>query len=70
MTIDPKTSKVTRFRAYASGVAWGKAPYFRPDVPPGGRYPLVIAMKEVTDTSKCVEPAYAGMGGGYHYPRL
>jgi len=69
MTIDPSSSKVTRFRAYSSGVAWGKAPHFRPDVPPAGRYPLVIAMTEVTDLSKCVEPAYAGMGGGYHWPR-
>lgn len=72
MTIDPKISKVTRFRAYASGVAWGKAPRFRPDVPPAGRYPLVIAMQEVKDTSKCVAPAYAagGTNGNYRWPRL
>jgi hypothetical protein len=70
MTIDPKTSKVTRFRAYSNGVAWGKAPYFRPDVPPAGRYPLVIAMTEVTDTSKCVEPAFAAMNGSYRWPRF
>lgn len=70
LSIDPKTKKVTKFRAYSAGVAWGKAPYFRPDVPPAGKYPLVIAMKEVTDTADCVQPAYAGMGAGYHYPRL
>ena len=70
ISIDPKTKKVTRFRAYAGGVAWGKAPYARPDVPPTGRYPLVIGMKEVTDTSECVQPAYAAIGAGYHWPRL
>src|SRR5207253_384039 len=70
LTIDPSSAKVTRFRAYSDGIAWGKAPYFRPDVPPSGRYPLVIAMQEVRDTSKCVEPAFAGMGAGYHWPRL
>jgi hypothetical protein len=69
LTIDPKTSKVTRFRAYSAGVAWGKAPYARPDVPPAGRYPLVIGMKEVVDASKCVLPAGAGAGDGYRHPR-
>jgi hypothetical protein len=70
LTIDPSSAKITKFRAYSSGVAWGKAPTWRPDVPPPGRYPLQIAMEEVTDTSKCVEPAYAGMGGGYRFPRV
>jgi hypothetical protein len=70
MEIDVATASVTRFRAFCDGVAWGVAPTFRPDVPPAGHYPLVIAMTETQDRTNCVWPAAALMGEGYRRPRL
>jgi hypothetical protein len=68
--VDQATEVVTKFRAYSEGVAWGVAPHARPDVPPAGKYPLVVAMVEAQDRTMCVWPATAMIGDGYRNPRL
>jgi hypothetical protein len=57
--IDRSEHKFTRFRAIASGYAWG-ASRFTPN-PPEGKFPLVIGMLDVNDAvSHAVPPEFIG----------
>ncbi len=66
-TIDPGAAKITRFRAYSEGKAWGRSKHTLEE--PAGRFPLVIAMVETNDAvSRIVPPHFIWMGNQYRQP--
>ncbi|KAF0246031.1 MAG: hypothetical protein FD180_1095 [Planctomycetota bacterium] len=56
--VDVKTAKIVRWRAFASGHAWGQTD----TSPPKGKYPMVWAMVEADDaTARAVPPVWYGL---------
>ena len=71
LELDPAARKVTRFRAYAKGPAWGAGS--QTPFPPPGRFTLHIAMVEGDEEITRVVPPEAvstrGSDAGYRAPR-
>jgi len=68
-SVDTETRKVTRFRAYSEGKAWGCSEYTPEE--PEGRFPLIIAMVETDDAiARAVPPQAVWMGREYLSPHL
>jgi hypothetical protein len=68
-TLDTRSGKIVRFRAYGEAQAWGRATY-TPDPPPG-RFPLKFAIVETKDAvSKIVAPQAVSIGEPYQDPTL
>lgn len=65
--VDNRAARITRFRAYGKGQAWGVSTY-TPEAPKG-RFPLLIAIVETDDpTARTVPPQAVACGHEYRNP--
>jgi len=69
---DEATMKVTRFRAYAKGEAWGSSTWSNRGTPKG-KFPIVFALIEAVESDKIaheVPPAAVARNADYKFPAL